>query len=174
MNGQYIHYGAARFELTKFDCIKNRPLSSKPFGGFWASAVDAKFGWKEWCACSGFDDLSKQPRFCFFLSDSANVLGIKSAEDLQMLPRCSESNLFVARSGISKQFSSAYLDFEMLQHQGYDAIEVFLSDDARLYHMLYGWDCDSILILNPDVILNATDEQNVFFAREVNANVPLV
>ena len=45
------------------------------------------------------------------------------------------------------------IDFESLS-KSYDAIELHLSDsEDNLYMMLYGWDCDSILIMNPDVIV---------------------
>ena len=50
------------------------------------------------------------------------------------------------------------LDFELLTYE-YDAIELHLSEDNSrgdfmecLYWVLYGWDCDSILIMNPDVV----------------------
>jgi len=48
-------------------------------------------------------------------------------------------------------FETVYLDFNKLKEE-YDAIEVFISSDSRLYRALYGWDCDSILIMNKDVI----------------------
>jgi hypothetical protein len=36
---------------------------------------------------------------------------------------------------------------------GVDAIKLNLSKgDYELYYELYGWDCDSILIMNPDII----------------------
>ena len=44
------------------------------------------------------------------------------------------------------------VDFEQLIANGIDAIEFNISNDWDLYMALYGWDCDSTLILNPDVI----------------------
>ncbi|MFR3519297.1 MAG: hypothetical protein ACLTT4_12785 [Coprobacillus cateniformis] len=44
------------------------------------------------------------------------------------------------------------LDFEELKRQ-YDAIEVNISNDYGLYWKLYGWDCDSILVMNSDVVV---------------------
>ena len=41
------------------------------------------------------------------------------------------------------------LDFEKLS-KDYDAIEVI--DIGKFYWALYGWDCNSILIMNPDIV----------------------
>ena len=43
-------------------------------------------------------------------------------------------------------------DFEKMLADGWDAIEFRLSEDSELYWALYGWDCDSILVMNPDVV----------------------
>lgn len=49
-------------------------------------------------------------------------------------------------------------DFEKIKDMGIDAIQYNLSNDTTkdyfqgLYYSLYGWDCDSILILNKDCI----------------------
>ena len=56
------------------------------------------------------------------------------------------------------RFSSYYIDFEKCFDQGIDAIELKVfsywdnADQSILYWKLYGWDCDCILILNPDCI----------------------
>ena len=44
-----------------------------------------------------------------------------------------------------------FLDFEKLSKE-YDAIEVNISECRDLYYSLCGWDCDSILIMNSDII----------------------
>ena len=44
-------------------------------------------------------------------------------------------------------------DFEKMVEDGVDAIKLNLSKgDYELYYEFYGWDCDSILIMNPDII----------------------
>lgn len=50
------------------------------------------------------------------------------------------------------------LDFETLESSGVDAVEVNLSADRNLYYELYGWDCDSILIINPEIIVPIKEE----------------
>ena len=46
-------------------------------------------------------------------------------------------------------------DFEKMKENGIDAIFVEISNDHRLYWALYGWDCDSIVVMNPDIIVEA-------------------
>jgi hypothetical protein len=43
------------------------------------------------------------------------------------------------------------LDFEKLARD-YDAVEILAGSNVDLYYAFYGWDCDSILIMNPYVI----------------------
>lgn len=44
-------------------------------------------------------------------------------------------------------------NFESLALNGVDAIEVFISEDKELYDKLLGWDINSILIMNPEIIV---------------------
>lgn len=78
--------------------------------------------------------------FRFTLSDNAKVLYIDDSGILKRIPSKNDEFMFWV-----------ILDFEKLSEQ-YDAIEVNISKCYRLYHLLYGWDCDSILIMNPDII----------------------
>lgn len=49
--------------------------------------------------------------------------------------------------------ASDCIDFEKLKSLGCDALEIFAGSNRTLYDLFYGWDCDSILILNKDVII---------------------
>jgi len=144
----YIHYGAEAFYLDRFKKVNNADYFSKPYGGFWASPVDAENGWKTWCENESFEPrggLSKH--FCFELAKDAKVYHIRKADDIYELPLITYS-LFS---------DTLYIDFEKAS-KSWDAIEVHISDDPAtdytksLYWLLYGWDCDSILIMNPDII----------------------
>ena len=90
--------------------------------------------------------------FRFTLRDGAKVGVIHSIPDLCRLPTV-DSDLFWQ--------SSEMLDFEECLRQGWDAIELCWYGEEykdqrgtdNMYYGLYGWDCDCILILNPDVVV---------------------
>ena len=146
MGKKYIHYGHKSFDRRLFTPVINGGLYvPKPHGGFWASAVDAVHGWKEWCADSKFFRCTERNSFTFTLAPDANVLVIDNADILETLPQ-------MPYDGEIKPTWVA-LDFEAIRDFGVDVIEYVLSSDGRLYFSLYGWDCDSILVMNPDVIV---------------------
>ena len=140
MSDKYIHYGHKHFDINLFCPISNREIFTKPFGGLWASRADAKYGWKEWNDDEQFRECNEENSFIFQLSDTARILTINSSDDLKKLTKTYRGF-----------FVPCCLDFEQLS-QKYDAIEVNISSDRRLYWDLYGWDCDSILVMNPEVI----------------------
>ena len=43
--------------------------------------------------------------------------------------------------------------FEKMVEDGWDGLEISISDYAQLYNYLYGWDCDSIVVFNEDAIV---------------------
>lgn len=147
MCNTYIHYGSNQFEHSLFCPIRNIQYSNKPNGGLWASPIDAEYGWKEWCNDNSFRECKEDVSFKFVLADSSRVIHIRSYKDIDELP------LF------PKQFGWALPDFEKAYYLGIDAIELHLSEDESpdgmngLYWLLYGWDCDSILILNPKIVI---------------------
>lgn len=135
----YIHYGHKKFNKKKFEPIRNA-CWVKPHGGFWASAVDAVYGWKDWNEDEHYKKCEEKNSFKFTLSDQARVLTINSSDDLDDLPKEYKGS-----------FTYVFLDFEKIA-EDYDAIEVNISSDRRLYWKLYGWDVDSLLVLNPNII----------------------
>lgn len=142
-DGVYIHYGHTKFEPSLFKEIKNEKYSVKPGStGFWASGIRAKYGWKQWCKDERFGKCTEENSLKFTLKKDAKVLKINSASDLDKLPKI---NYDIDLDWIC-------LDFEKLKLK-YDAIEVNISSDYKLYHLLYGWDCDSILILNENIVV---------------------
>ena len=140
---KYIHYGHDKFDVTKFDKIENIPEFAKANGGFWGCRIDSEYSWKDWCIANDYDDSDLNIHFEFTLKEDAGILVIDKSDKLKELPKA---------KSIFEHPTFVLLDFEELSKQ-YDAIEVLISEDGQLYWDLYGWDCDSIFIMNPDIII---------------------
>lgn len=147
---KYIHYGHTYFDIELFKPTQNIPMFTKPSGGLWGSPIDATYGWKDWCRDNEVRGIDKNDCFEFQICSDSNVLDLFSIDDLVKLPK---------QKGIIDIGSAKYLDFERIKSDGYDAIELHLSKDKsfaglqNLYYTLYGWDCDSILVMNPNCII---------------------
>ena len=142
----YIHYGKTSFDINKFEPIRNDTNFTKPHGGFWASRIGAAFGWKEWCEQEEFRECKIENSFQFQLNKDAYVRHIHSLADLHSLPR-------ILNNTRPSAYDWCLIDFERCVNLGIDSIELYLSDAYEtLYYALYGWDCDSILILNPKIV----------------------
>ena len=137
---KYIHYGSIVFDKNKFEKVSNYFI--KPRGGFWASRIDSEYGWKEWNDDNKFTTCQKENSFEFSLSPGANVVELFTLEDLQKIP--------VRRKGAFAD-DIWLIDFEECVKRGIDAIEL-MDIGKGLYFSLYGWDCECILILNPDIV----------------------
>ena len=138
---EYIHFGHDHFDREKFQEIKNGLYFCKPTGGLWASPVDAEYGWRDWCEAENFRECSQDNSFAFALENSAKVYHIRSLADVKAMPQ--------ANTEISVYYVP---NFEKMLADGWDAIELHLSECGELYWALYGWDCDCILVLNPDIV----------------------
>lgn len=137
-----IHYGSWKYDLDKFNPIKNTTWV-KPDGGLWSSPVDSKYGWKEWCIDENFRVKSLKQYFILELNKNAKILTIETEDDLY-----SQLKWIT----YEKPFGDAP-NFEDLITQGFDAIHLTADGqwNTRLTHPrnLYGWDCETVLILNP-------------------------
>jgi hypothetical protein len=149
MSKKYVHYGDTEFKLDWFDPIANRICFNKPDGGLWASPCDSEYNWYEWCMANSFHIDHLKDYFIFTIKDDARVLIIKSHNDLVRLKHNGLCLDFSSRYPFS--MNGFYPDFEKLLDLGYDAIEVYIQD--TIYMDLYGWDCDSLLVLNPNCIV---------------------
>ena len=145
---QYIHYGSDGFDPSKFRRIENVKFFTKPKGGFWGSPLSAEYGWAKWCKDNNLRECDKEESFIFTLKDSAKVLKLVSFIDLMPLPKRTEADEGFFSYDFDT-YASVYLDFERLLKDGVDAIEIKIEG---LYFLLYGWDCDSILVMNKDVV----------------------
>lgn len=161
ISDEFVHYGcdADDFDREKFQTIKNIPYSAKPSGGFWASPTRSGGrtifgGWEWFCHEAGYQPVRGLDRkFYFCLDSNAHVIRIETIDDYNALPKIAAGDEAV---GGGREL----IDFEECVRRGIDAIEYAYSDAHRNEDMgdemdlrLQGWDCDSILIMNPDIIL---------------------
>lgn len=153
MKDVYIHYGSTHFRPEAFVEPKNTGWV-KPAGGLWACLKnnDKAYTWKDWNESECFTDCSEENSFSFTLKDNTNVHYIYTDYDLYKLP--------ILHDDIERiNHRCGFIDFEKCLQMGIDAIELrYFGDWGKslhndtLYWDLYGWDCDCILILNPDCI----------------------
>jgi len=141
-----IHYGATTFDPSLFEEISNREMTrNKPKGGLWTSPVDSEYGWKEWCKDENFRDCSKDESFIISLKEDTHILEINNRIDLEEFEWIINAE-WDWLNGI---------DFEELKSR-YDAVH--LTDTGQWATRgygeknLYGWDCESVLILNKECI----------------------
>lgn len=148
----YIHYGSSKFDPERFEPVHNRLFFTKPSGGLWASAVGIG-GWKAWCEQEDFP--CSDQYFCFRLRDPAKVAVIRSIADAENLP---QQDVIPVLGMVGSDTETARIDFEALKKQGIDAVELEWYEAANsgkdnMYMYMYGWDCDSIVVLNPDAVV---------------------
>lgn len=155
----YIHYGSYSFsyEICRqcFDNMKNGILAAtlKPFG-LWGSDINSEFKWEDWCRLEEFHLDNLKSSFKFTLDPSANILEIKKEDDILPYIIIDESysrpNVFghQLKTSISDRFNINLLAKE------FDGIELYMSENYTelKYSIFNTWDCDSIVVWNPDII----------------------
>lgn len=147
MSKVYSHIGHDQFYKEMFMPIKNIPMFVKPHGGFWGSPLDTAQSWSAFVEQENFGKSKYKSCGFKFKLENAKVLTITNAQQLKDLPHQKDNDLF----GMKLDSLFDQLDYEELS-KTYDAIEVYVSKDYELYERLYGWDVDSVLVMNPDVV----------------------
>ena len=179
MAKQYIHYGSSNFKSSCFEQINNHPFRNKPIGGLWASPIgDNVYSWDDWCRSNDWNIDRLNESFIFELKDGSKVLRINSRQDVYDLPKSFlttrntlDRHTYFKQYKTFREFSEAcdsdavsvYLDFETILDAGYDAIEYSV---AELYFEFYGWDCDCILVLNPDSVVPIKKKESLMDQNE--------
>ena len=154
--GLLIHYGSTKYNPKKFTRIQNENWV-KPKGGLWTSPINSEWAWKHWCESEQFRECDEQNSFVVELNDNANILVIDSLNDLKKIPMI--------------RWFKDYPDFETIAGQ-YDAIWLTAKgqNETHLSHplSLYGWDCESVLILHPDCITERVGVLNANFSHQAS------
>lgn len=143
-----IHYGTDKYNPYLFEPITNRSKLNKPDGGLWGSSPDTDSGWFEWCVSRGYMHQDDKQRF--EVNIHGRVITINSVAD-------------IVRDFIWKEVDPdknyiglpLMIDFEAMT-KTVDAIHLTKRGQAVTLcsrpHSFFGWDCESILVLNQEVI----------------------
>ena len=130
----YIHYGADAFDLELFSPIRNSTWNTKPMEGtgLWASRENDPFGWRQ------LETIPKtkpwKPKDLSWM-ETVEPGKIPSEEQLMQL----------------YSPNPCYIDFEELVRNGIDAVE--LTNCGAFRDSLDIWDCNCILVMNPEIIV---------------------
>ena len=157
-------YGLGKYNPISFQPVQNRVdgmMMNKPKGGLWASPVkDNGHGWKEWNESEKFMAWDDDDFFEFRLKPNARVLEIRTEQDAMNLPRIEDNpkyeNFFGRRPWYREDYR-VHPDFEELSKK-YDVIDFECNSDT--YEVMFGWDVDSILVMNPEVIEIISDSKH--------------
>lgn len=163
---EYVNYSPEGFDKKLFNEISNSKWI-KPDGGLWACRTDSPYQWIDWCKDSDFKlDKYKVP-FIFELTDTANILRIKTPEDFNLLypyaidyttdPISFDSTNFLQRIVFRN------IDFVKMDRDGYDGVEVFpVTGHPTIQWALYGWDVDSIVLFNTHCIKTKRERKRYY------------
>lgn len=142
-----VHYGHRKFDKKRFNKVKN-DWWNKPFGGFWACPIETN-EWKEWSMSERFR-LKRLKSRMFLKLTSKRICKIDSLRDLK-----NKFDWLPVDQTLPEVLRTNKPDFEKMA-QKYDAIFLTSKGQARtrLTHdyNLYGWDCECVLVLNPNKI----------------------
>jgi hypothetical protein len=139
-----IHYGQKQYHPHLLKSVKNNSWV-KPRGGLWTSPINSNWGWKDWCNSESFRLCDDKNSFKLKFKTNTKILVIDSLADLINLPKINVN--------YSISLKKEYPDFELLSTVC-DAIwltEKGMTETHLSYPLsLYGWDCESVLIINKD------------------------
>lgn len=150
LNKVFIAYGTDSYNQDKFKEVDLNNYKStylnKPIDGLWASPVNSKWGWKDWCESENWNTESLNKHFMFTLSPNSKIYVINTLRDLTKI------------STIKNQYGTLIIDFKKLIANNYDGIYVTLNAVSKLRYAgakiegLSSWDCESICVFNKNII----------------------
>lgn len=174
LNTRFVSYGTNHFDYEGFRKIQNdkgfsfvnKPL---PHTGLWASPEKSSYGWFNWCSDNNYhnDKSYWQNFFVFHLLGRARVMYIDSLDDFQRLMK----PYFRRRSYecvTGTHFAYSSINFEAMRKK-YDAVwltvkgeeQTRIPDINDISYSLYGWDCESLLVLNRGVVVEVDNQSNI-------------
>lgn len=150
---EFITHGKECFDRDQFIIPSNRPYINKPYGGLWGCRYKpySNSAWHEWCVSERFFTEALKSGFIYSIKEDSRLYIIDTYRDLEEItdrfPNDKDDLLFPNKTidyvGIMKEYDAIYLT-----DRGQS-----VTRHSRPYS-LYGWDVESILILNGDIIIN--------------------
>tara|TARA_Y100000034_G_C6777367_1_gene347189 strand:+ start:69 stop:584 length:516 start_codon:yes stop_codon:yes gene_type:complete len=150
-----IHYSKSVFDISKIETIKNRGWGSKPKGGLWTCPSNSRYSWK------AYIDLCEMDLGSFMttlrIPKAARIYTVDSLASLRDLwikypfknNECDGHGNALNWESIAKDFDVFHLTVEGLNSTHLPEIGINGMHD---YIDLYGWDCETILILNAKMV----------------------
>ena len=128
---------------------------NKPIFGLWASPVDSKLGWRNFCMKERFNIEKLRDKFLFKLSPDSKIYVIDNKEDLNA----------ISVPGLDDCGWNT-IDFRKLVNDGFDGLYItedasYIRDDTDCTPIRRGlgsWDVESICVFNKDVVIPINDE----------------
>lgn len=154
---KYINMSRYEFDINRFNPITNCNGFIKPNGGLWACTYEENYVWRDTLDILGISYRMKNYKYynIFELREDARILNISCIKDLEDVMEKYQSE---ETKKIGLSILSQALDFEKLA-KDYDAFHV--EDCEVLYinyfyrsYSLYGYDCESLIVFNPDIMIN--------------------
>lgn len=135
-----IHYGARKYLPDMIKPVKNELWVKPKGGGLWTSPIDSIWGWKDWNKSEQYMECDEKISFKIQLKEDCKVFVIDCLDDLLSAPLIHDSCS-----------QNKYIDFEKVA-QSYDCIWLTEQGQRKTRFSrpvnLYGWDCETVLILN--------------------------
>lgn len=164
----FRHYGHESFRRSRSTTeVETHPvMKMKPSYGLWASPVESDISWYRFCVDEHFHEDTLSKYFDFTLAEDAKIFQINSLVDLQLLLMNFPGEKIGSWKLIYQPPSSSntlpwFPDYSKVAEE-YDGVQVNISSDSSLYYWMYGWDVDSIVVWNKDVIVPIeVESQNV-------------
>ena len=169
MRNKYITYGFCFHNSSEVETNLITNCVNKPRKALWGSPMsDNSYSWKQWCEDNDFrigneEDFYYWKTYTIWEMEDAKILKLSTLKDLKDLLSKGVLNL-------SSQYINAYLfDFKEIKELGYSAVELIDSclghtfgwdsmEDVRIEMCMNSWDCNSIVVLNPDDIVIPKDQ----------------
>jgi hypothetical protein len=135
-----VHFGSASFERWRIKDIKNSGGINKPRGAYWCSPVDSKYGWEQWVN-NNMDQWKTDIKHGATLD--GHCLKIDSVTDYP-------------GPLIADGYGHTTWDWEWLA-DNYGFVWLTKAGLDACHDELYGWDCESIAVLNGGCVTSDDD-----------------